>query len=54
LAIALREEIFAKELIPKIVEIIMICLKHHYTKNQLIILVSYISSTLPKGKNYYK
>jgi len=49
-ALALREEVFAKELIPKVVEIIMICLKHHFTKNQLKILASYISSTLPKGK----
>ena len=49
LALALREEIFERELIPKIVEIIMICLKYHFTKNQLRILASYISSTLPKG-----
>lgn len=49
LALALREEIFAKELIPKVVEVIMICIKYHFTKNQLRILASYISSTLPKG-----
>ncbi|ORY27951.1 hypothetical protein LY90DRAFT_674226 [Neocallimastix californiae] len=47
-ALALREEVFARELIPKVIEIIIICLKHHFTKNQLKVLASYISSTLPK------